>query len=130
MILRREFLKIGGLACTVPAWAHRLFAQSAAAAAKLENMTAGVKPLGPEDYAERQERARRLMAENKLDAVFLPGGVNLSYFTTVSWGRERTDVRAVLNRKGLPDLGLSGFRTGTGERVHSRRPGNPGLGGT
>jgi len=64
MILRREFLKIGGLASTIPAWARSLVAERATAAAKLENMTAGIKPLGAEDYAERQERARRLMADN------------------------------------------------------------------
>ena len=102
MILRRQFLKIGGLGCTIPAWARSLVAQGAAAAARLENMTAGVKPLGAEDYAGRQERARRLMAENKLDAVFLPGGVNLSYFTQVSWGASERTFGAILNHKGPP----------------------------
>jgi Xaa-Pro dipeptidase len=102
MILRREFLKIGGLGCTIPAWARSLVAQGVTAAAKLENMTAGVTPLGAADYAERQERARRLMVENKLDAVFLPGGVNLSYFTTVSWGASERTFGAILNRKGPP----------------------------
>lgn len=102
MIIRREFLKIGGLTCTVPVWTRSIFAQGAVAAAKIENMTAGVKPLGPEDYAGRQDRARRLMAENKLDAVFLPGGVNLTYFTTVSWGASERTFGAVLNRKGAP----------------------------
>jgi len=102
MILRRDFLKISGLGAAVPAWMQNMSAHGAAQAAKLENMTAGVKPLGVEDYAERQERARRLMAENKLDAVFLPGGVNLTYFTTVSWGASERTFGAVLNRKGLP----------------------------
>ncbi len=102
MIQRRQFLKIGGLAIAVPAVADVLSAQNLPAGAKLESMTAGVKPLGPEDYAARQERARRLMTANKLDAVFLPGGANLSYFTTVSWGASERTFGAVLNKKGLP----------------------------
>ncbi len=101
MIHRRDFLKISGLSIALPANARWIPAQGAAGA-KLENLTAGVKPLGQEDYAERQERARRLMTANKLDAVFLPGGVNLNYFTTVSWGSSERTFGALLNRKGLP----------------------------
>ncbi len=102
MILRRDFLKIGGLTIAMPSFASAVDGQALSAGAKLENLTAGVKPLNPEDYAERQGRARRLMAANKLDAVFLPGGANLSYFTTVSWGSSERTFGAILNRKGLP----------------------------
>ncbi len=101
MIQRRDFLKISGLSIALPVGARWIPAQ-VAGGTKLENMTSGVKPLGPEDYAERHERARRLMASNKLDAVFLPGGVNLTYFTTVSWGSSERTFGALLNRKGLP----------------------------
>ena len=102
MILRRDFLKISGLAVALPGCIEELSAQSQAGATRLENMTAGVKPLGPEDYAERQERARRLMTTRKLDGVFLPGGANLNYFTAVSWGTSERTFGAILNRKGLP----------------------------
>jgi Xaa-Pro dipeptidase len=102
MILRRDFLKISGLAVALPGCVEALSAQSQTGATRLENMTAGVKPLGPEDYAERQERARRLMTTHKLDGIFLPGGVNLAYFTTVSWGTSERTFGAILNRKGLP----------------------------
>jgi len=102
MILRREFFKIGGLAVTLPGFVRGLAAQAPSSAAQLENMTAGVKPLVPEDYAERQERARGLMAKHKLDGVLLTGGINLSYFTAVSWGSSERTFGAVLNRKGLP----------------------------
>jgi Xaa-Pro dipeptidase len=102
MILRRDFLKISGLAVALPGCIEERSVQSQTRATKLENMTAGVKPLGPEDYAERQERARRLMTTHKLDGVFLPGGTNLTYFTTVSWGTSERTFGAVLSRKGLP----------------------------
>lgn len=102
MILRRDFLKIGGLTLALPGCVRALCQQNMATGSKLESLTSGVKPLGPEDYAERQERARRLMAASKLDAVFLPGGVNLTYFTTVSWGSSERTFGAILNKKGLP----------------------------
>ncbi len=102
MIHRRAFLKTGGLMLALPVLDGSLEAQIVAPGARLESLTAGVKPLSPEDYAERQERARRLMAANSLDAVFLPGGVNLTYFTTVSWGSSERTFGAVLNRKGAP----------------------------
>jgi Xaa-Pro dipeptidase len=102
MILRRDFLKISGLAVALPGCIEELSAQSQTGATRLESMTAGVKPLVAEDYAERQERARRLMTMQKLDGVFLPGGTNLVYFTAVSWGTSERTSGAVLNRKGLP----------------------------
>ena len=42
------------------------------------------------------------MADNKLDAVLLTGGVNLAYFTTVSWGTSERTFAAILNKKGRP----------------------------
>jgi Xaa-Pro dipeptidase len=54
-------------------------------------MVADVKPLTPEDYSARLEKARRLQAENRLDGLFLEGGTNLLYFSNVNWWRsERT----------------------------------------
>jgi Xaa-Pro dipeptidase len=102
MIPRRDVLKIGGLTLAVPGFVRGLFSQSVTGTSKLENLTAGVKPLAAEDYTERHERAARLMTAHNLDAVFLPGGVNLSYFTTVSWGSSERTFGAILNKKGLP----------------------------
>ena len=39
----------------------------------LENMVGGVAPLTPEDFERRMEKARRLMAENDIDGLFLTG---------------------------------------------------------
>jgi Xaa-Pro dipeptidase len=103
MLSRRHFLKIGGLSVSLSGFVRNLFPQSAAQApAKLENMLAGVKPLGPQDYEARLEKARRLMVDHKIDAVVLTGGVNLLYFTTVSWGTSERTFAAVLNKKGAP----------------------------
>ncbi len=102
MVNRREFLKIGGLSLSLSGFANGLAAQNSGGAPPLENLVKGVQPLGPEDYEARQERARGLMAAHRLDAVFLNGGVNLSYFTTVNWGLSERTFGAVLNKKGRP----------------------------
>jgi Xaa-Pro dipeptidase len=102
MIPRREFLKIGGLTLTLPSFVRGLLASPGQAEEELHNLTAGVQPPGPEDYAERLERAGRLMAAHNLDAVFLSGGTDLAYFTAVDWWSSERTFGAVLNKKGLP----------------------------
>ena len=101
MVHRRDFLKLGGLTLSLTG-AGRLLGGQATAVAPLENLVKGVSPLGSEDYEARQERARVLMAAHGLDAVFLNGGINLSYFTAVSWGMSERTFGVVLDRKGRP----------------------------
>ncbi len=68
----------------------------------LQNMVAGVVPIAPEDYEKRLERARRLMADNAIDALFVGGGMNLVYFTKVSWWLSERPFGMVLGRKKPP----------------------------
>jgi len=102
MISRRHFLKIGGLTASLSGFAGKLLSQSnpAAPQSALQNMAAGAKPLGPEDYEARLEKARGLMAAHKIDGLFLGGGTDLAYFTTVNWGTSERTFGALLNRKG------------------------------
>jgi len=102
MIRRREFLKYGGMSLSFSGFARGLFSQTGAAATPLENLVRGITPPGPEDYEARQERARALMAAHDLDAVFLNGGVNLVYFTSVNWGLSERTFGAVIPRRGRP----------------------------
>ena len=48
------------------------------------------------------EKARRLLAENGLDAVFIGGGTNLLYFTKVGWWLSERVFGVVLSRKKDP----------------------------
>ena len=97
---RREFLKIGGLSITAFGFANSLFSRSEKSAqTQLKNMVAGVKPLAPEDYEARMEKAQRMMAKHKIDALFLSGSTNLQYFTNVRWGRSERTFGALINRK-------------------------------
>ncbi len=103
MITRRSFLKIGGLSVALSGMVDEVFSQTQTAEMPpLKNMVTEVKPLTAEDYASRQEKARRLMAENKMDGLFIEGGVNLVYFANVSWWRSERTFGAVFNRKGNP----------------------------
>ncbi|MFN7977659.1 MAG: aminopeptidase P family N-terminal domain-containing protein [Vicinamibacterales bacterium] len=49
-------------------------------------MTAGVTPISREERAVRVEKARTLMAEQKIDALMLTGGTSLVYFSGIRWG--------------------------------------------
>src|SRR5512136_1726508 len=102
-LTRRSFIKTGtvslaalGLRPVSPASA------AAGSAQELQNLAAGVQPLGPEDYAGRREKARRLLAANKLDAVFIGGGTNLVYFTKVGWWTSERVFGVVLSQKKDP----------------------------
>ena len=103
MTSRRHFLKVGSLSLATCGLAKSIFAQTTGQApAKLESLTAGVKPLEPEDFGARLEKARALMAAHKIDGLFLTGGTSLVYFTTVSWGTSERTFGALISRKGSP----------------------------
>jgi len=100
---RRKFLQIGGLSISTFGFTDILFSRSQASGkSQLKNMVSGVKPLTSEDYEKRLEKAQRLLAEHKIDALFLSGSTNLTYFTNVSWGRSERTFGAVIDRKGSP----------------------------
>ena len=102
-VSRRKFLKIGGLSITTFGLTSNLFSRSPQAGeSQLKNMVNGIQPLTPEDYEKRMKKAQRLLAEHKMDALFLSGSTNLIYFTKVGWGRSERTFGAVINRKGRP----------------------------
>lgn len=102
-VSRREFFKIGGLSIGAFGFAESLFSKPRrASVSQLKNMAANVKPLTPQDYDLRLEKARLLMKENDIDGLLLTGSTNLLYFTNVRWGRSERTFGAVLNQKKNP----------------------------
>jgi len=100
---------------------------------KLRPMTAGVQPITTEERRARIEKARRLMHENRIDAVLMEGGSSSLYFTGA-----RTDAVLMLPLRGeviwlsrasddegkyvaiastLKDRGVATGRVGVEERV-------------
>ena len=63
-------------------------------------MTAGIVPITDDERRARIEKARRLMTENRIDAMILEGGSSLFYFTGVRWGLSERPFVAVIPAKG------------------------------
>jgi Xaa-Pro dipeptidase len=68
---------------------------------------AALKPIGPpvapitdDERRARIEKARRLMTENKIDAIVLEGGTSMYYFTGVHWGNSERTFAVVIPAKG------------------------------
>jgi Xaa-Pro dipeptidase len=70
--------------------------------AALSSMRDQAKPITNDERRARVERARRLMTDNKLDAIVLTGGTSLSYFSGMRWGGGERLFAIVLPAKGEP----------------------------
>ena len=103
-ISRRTFMEsaaAAGLAAGVAACTGAPSAQSTAERpAAPPRMTDGIVPITDDERKARIERARRLMAENRLDAIYLEGGSSLFYFTGVRWGLSERPFVGVIPAKG------------------------------
>lgn len=66
----------------------------------LKPMTDGVAPIGDDERRGRIEKARRLMAEHKIDALFIEPGSSMTYFAGTRWGTSERLFAMVLPAKG------------------------------
>src|SRR4051794_18642446 len=101
MLNRRNFLTLSAMA----AGAVTLSAQENCAAlpepiTSLKSRKSEAKPITLEERSQRIERARQLMAQNKIDAIFMIGGTSLVYFTGVRWWNSERLGAMVLPAKG------------------------------
>lgn len=108
---RRSFLQSAGIAATV-ALTQKGNAQAAQGEpagkslpepiAKLKSRKAEAKPITAAERQQRLERARQLMAANKLDAILLMGGTSLVYFTGIRWFMSERTFAMIVPAKGNP----------------------------
>jgi len=70
-----------------------------------------VRPIAPEEFQARAQRARDLMAtlKPKLDAIILGPGSSLYYFTGIRWWPSERLLALVLPREGQPILVCPAF---------------------
>ena len=61
---------------------------------------APVTPISDDERRARIEKARRLMTQNGISAVFLEGGTSMFYFTGVRWGNSERTFGVVIPAKG------------------------------
>ena len=67
---------------------------------QLRPMKDGVVPITKEERMARMEKARRLMRENKIDAIFLEGASSMFYFTGTRWGASERTFGLVFPARG------------------------------
>lgn len=67
---------------------------------ELKTMTEGVVPITAEERRSRVEKAKKLMAENNIDAIYLDAGSSLFYFTGIEWGQSERMTAAVIPARG------------------------------
>lgn len=80
----------------------------------LKPLGARLKPITPDEFRARLDRALHLMNELKpnFDALFFAPGTSLYYFTGIRWGLSERLVGLVLPRAGKPVLVCPGFEEG------------------
>jgi Xaa-Pro dipeptidase len=100
-IHRRDFVRLAalsaGIAIAKPSFSH---ADAPEPIRSLKPMLDGIKPITDEERKARIEQARRLMAENKIDAVYLEPGSSLYYFSGVPWHNSERMFALIIPQKG------------------------------
>jgi len=110
MLTRRSFMWISAAAAAVrstPVLAQRAGAPAPEgpvppAIAALASMRDQAKPITNDERTARIEKARRLMAEQKINALVLTGGTSLVYYTNIRWGGGERLFACVIPVKGEP----------------------------
>jgi len=110
MLTRRSFFSMAAVFAGVPALSLQRRGGGApqtpgtlpASIAALTSMRGQAKPITSEERRLRVEKARRLMAEEKIGALVLSGGTSLVYFTNIRWGGGERLFACVIPVKGAP----------------------------
>jgi len=80
--------------------------------AQLKSRRAEAQPITPAERQGRIERARRLMTENRINAICLAGGTSMHYFSGVRWGNSERLFAMVLPVRGEPFFICPAFEEG------------------
>jgi Xaa-Pro dipeptidase len=92
-----------GAAAIGPSLAGAAIAEAQSGAgpiASLHPLGPPVMPITDEERRARIEKARRLMTENGISAMFLEGGTSMFYYTGVRWGNSERTFGVVIPAKG------------------------------
>jgi hypothetical protein len=66
----------------------------------LTPMTAGIVPITDDERRSRIAKAKRLMEEQKIDAIFMEGGTSSYSFVGMRWGQSERTFGVVMPAKG------------------------------
>lgn len=70
------------------------------ALAALKPMRDGIVPITVDERKARIVKAQKLMAEQKIDAIFMEGTTTMSYFVNMRWGQSERTFGVVIPAKG------------------------------
>jgi Xaa-Pro dipeptidase len=114
-IARRSVLSLLGVGVAT-AWGQRGdFQQPAAVPEPVRNLKPlppGPPPISDDERRARLEKARELMAANKIGAIILEPGPSMTYYTAIRWGLSERTFAMVLPAKGEPVYVVPGFEEG------------------
>jgi len=101
---RRSFVRVSAGTAGTLAIGRSALAGAEVGPASLENLLAESRSVAPpitdDERRARIEKARRLMADNGLAAMFLEGGSSMFYYTGVRWGNSERTFGVVIPAKG------------------------------
>jgi Xaa-Pro dipeptidase len=92
------------------------------AIAALPSMTARVRPITNDERMARVEKAKRLMAANKIDAIALCGGTSTLYFANAQIGGSERLWAVVIPAKANPFIVCPAFEEGRAREVLASGP--------
>lgn len=105
---RRHFVQ-SSVAAAITAGAARVRAQTGdqqtelpPSIASLTSMRSQARPITADERRQRVEKARKLMVDQKIDALMLCQGTSLVYFTSIRWGGGERLFSAIIPAKGEP----------------------------
>jgi Xaa-Pro dipeptidase len=90
--------------------------------AALTSMRGRAKPITADERRARIERARQIMAAQKIDAIILAGGTSLNYFTGIRWGNSERLTAVIIPKVGNPYIVTPGFEE---DRTREQLAGGP-----
>jgi len=96
---RRAFVRNSAAAAGTLALARTSFAD-AAESEVVQPTASAVRPITDDERRARIEKARRLMSENGVAAMFLEGSSSLFYYTGVRWGNSERPFGVVIPARG------------------------------
>ncbi len=101
---RRSFVRTSAGAAGALAVAQPVLAGAERATTSIERLLiqpqGAPAPITDDERRARIEKARRLMADNGIAAMFLEGGSSMVYFTGVRWGNSERTFGVVIPAKG------------------------------
>ena len=107
---RRDFLRMSGGVAAITAFtgthlnafADTLFHQNSQPdpIRRLRRMTDAVVPITLEERKARIEKARKLMSELRIDAIYMEPGSSMSYYTGMRWGTSERMFALVIPARG------------------------------